>query len=52
MNEEEEAMILSQIIAKDQLYDVRIPLQGHYSIKVEITDGKITFLTKEQKIKK
>lgn len=45
-------MTLSQIIAKNQTYDVRIPLQGQYSVRIEIKDGNITFLGKEEKIKK
>jgi len=45
-------MTLSQIIAKDSLYDVRIPVEGHFAIRLEIQNSKIVFMGKEEKIKK
>jgi len=45
-------MTLSQIIAKDSTYDIRIPVQGQFSIRIEIKDGNVVFLKKEEKIKK
>lgn len=45
-------MNLSQIIAKDSAYDVRIPLEGHWSMRVDIVNGKVTYVEKVEKIKK
>jgi len=45
-------MTLSQIIAKDSYYDQDIPVKGHFRIEIEIHDGTITLVRKEEKIKK
>ena len=44
-------MTLSQIIAKDSHYDVRIPM-GHWSVRIEIVNGRVTYLEKVEKIQK
>lgn len=45
-------MTLSQIIAKDSYYDVEIPADGQWNVRLLIRDGKILNAWKEESLKK
>jgi hypothetical protein len=46
-----ELMTLSQIIARSAKHDEKIPDTGHFAARVEIQNGKVTYVEVTKKIK-